>query len=101
MKHEQKKKLKQLICFARAYFSKNSTKEMLDEWKQYLCIHNEKYRRYMEYFSLFLPTLLPPEEHEFGFKLWLDDFIDMLNWSQVPYTTLSNLLARLAEDVYG
>ncbi|KAH7645848.1 proteasome activator complex subunit 4-like protein 2 [Dermatophagoides farinae] len=89
------------ITNSKSYFSKDSTKEMLDEWKQYLCIHNEKYRLYMEYFSLFLPTLLPPEEHEFGFKLWLDDFIDMLNWSQVPYTTLSNLLARLAEDVYG
>uniref|UniRef100_A0A6P6XV94 Proteasome activator complex subunit 4-like n=1 Tax=Dermatophagoides pteronyssinus TaxID=6956 RepID=A0A6P6XV94_DERPT len=101
VKNAQKKELIRLTVHARAYFSKDSTKEMLNEWKQYLCVHAKKYKQYLDYFSLFLPTLLPPEEFEFGFKLWFDDFIDMLNWFQVPPTSLLNLLTRLAEDVHG
>ena len=99
--------LPKLICCARVYFSKESTSEMLTEWKQYLCIYSHiSYLKYMQLFSMFLPTLVHPEEHQFGFKLWFQDFMN--HWLSLPKTTsriiqedFIFLFAQLAVDANG
>src|SRR6185437_5798032 len=74
--------LKILIFAARAYFSVESTQEMLDEWRPLICPYHNSMEKAMGYFKLFLPTLLPPEEHQFGFKLWFHEFMDI--WIACP-----------------
>ena len=51
------------------YFSIESTQEMLDEWRPLLCPFDETMGKGIAYMELFLPTLIPPEHHQFGFKL--------------------------------
>lgn len=41
---------------------------MLDEWRPLLCPYDVTFGKAMFYFSLFLPTTLPPEKHDKGFK---------------------------------
>lgn len=81
---------------------------MLSEWKQYLCVYSNKYAKYVHCLALFLPTLVHPDEHEFGFKLWFEDFIKQ--WSSSPTSgtnpKLMNqnnvfLFALLAQDANG
>lgn len=50
------------------YFSEDSTQEMLDEWRPLLCPFDVKFAKAMFYFSLFLPTTLPPEKYDKGYK---------------------------------
>lgn len=50
------------------YFSVESTQEMLDEWRPLLCPFDMAMTDAMGYLSFFLPTLLPPEHHDMGFK---------------------------------
>lgn len=93
-------RLKLLTRYCRCYFSVNSTKEMLDEWKSEL-FHVGSDRKYISYFCLFLPTLMYPEEHQFGFQLWLDDFMKI--WSTVKWCfwEMTSLFCRLAKDASG
>ena len=71
-----------LVINSNVYFSKESTAEMLSDWKQYYCIYSNEFTQYIQYSSLFFPTLLPPGEHEFGFKLWFNDFFKL--WISYP-----------------
>lgn len=41
---------------------------MLDEWHPLLCPFDVKFAKAMFYFSLFLPTTLPPEKYDKGYK---------------------------------
>ena len=57
------------ICrpFSR-YFPVSATQEMLDEWRPLLCPFDVTNIKAIHYFEYFLPTDLPPEHHDKGFK---------------------------------
>ncbi|KAG9509020.1 Proteasome activator complex subunit 4, partial [Fragariocoptes setiger] len=96
--------IKNLICVARAYFSVDSTQEMLDEWRPLLCPYDSTIRKATNYMCLFLPTVLPLEHHDKGFKLWFDEVMQMwLNCRMVSVyeQRFSMLLARLSYDCLG
>lgn len=54
------------ICFR--YFPASSTKEMLDEWRPLLCVFDVVMQKAVSNMELFLPTIMPPEEHSQGFQ---------------------------------
>ncbi|XP_051507905.1 proteasome activator complex subunit 4A isoform X2 [Myxocyprinus asiaticus] len=96
--------LKALIKNCRPYFPESATQEMLDEWKPLMCPFDVTMQRAMGYFELFLPTTLPRELHDKGFKLWFDDLIKL--WVSVQNLPswevhLVSLFARLANDNIG
>lgn len=91
---------KSFIEKCRIYFSKQSTEEMLNEWGQYLFPNSKKMSAYLQNFCLFLPTMLYPEEHQFGYKLWFEDFMKI--WIDEPNNVdLSKLFSRLAQNASG
>ncbi|KPM02394.1 proteasome activator complex subunit 4-like protein 2 [Sarcoptes scabiei] len=98
-------KLNQLVIISRVYFDVNATESILQRWSQYLCIHCKDFNRYLCYFSLFLPTLLYPEEHQKGFHSWFQDFFSL--WLQIPlsksklHKPLIILFARLSQTACG
>jgi len=65
-----------VIKVARSYFSLESTKEMLLEWRPLLCPFDATKAHASYYFSHFLPTTITPEHHEKGFKLWFEELFD-------------------------
>uniref|UniRef100_A0A673KK60 Proteasome activator complex subunit 4A n=1 Tax=Sinocyclocheilus rhinocerous TaxID=307959 RepID=A0A673KK60_9TELE len=85
------------------YFPESATQEMLDEWRPLMCPFDVTMQTAMGYFELFLPTTLPPELHDKGFKLWFDEFISL--WVSVQnlpsWENLVSLFARLANDNIG
>ncbi|KAL3232022.1 hypothetical protein MRX96_023105 [Rhipicephalus microplus] len=101
--------IKQLIRYCRTYFTVESTQEMLDEWEPLMCPFDVTMHKAMAYFELFLPTLLPPEQHDQGVQvcassLWFDKFIGL--WenshnSPVWENNLVWLFARLAQNNIG
>ncbi|KFM69249.1 Proteasome activator complex subunit 4, partial [Stegodyphus mimosarum] len=77
--------LKALIRACRPYFSLESTQEILDEFRPFMCPFDSEMAKAMNYFELFLCTTLPPSEHHRGFKLWFDEFMEIWqNWHSVP-----------------
>ena len=46
----------------------SATQEMLDEWRPLLCPFDVTNIKAIHYFEYFLPTDLPPEHHDKGFK---------------------------------
>ncbi|PFX25218.1 Proteasome activator complex subunit 4A [Stylophora pistillata] len=60
--------VKHVLYMSRVYFSDDSTQEMLDEWRPLLCPFDVKFAKAMFYFSLFLPTTLPSEKFDKGYK---------------------------------
>uniref|UniRef100_A0A6G1SBV8 Proteasome activator complex subunit 4 n=2 Tax=Aceria tosichella TaxID=561515 RepID=A0A6G1SBV8_9ACAR len=97
--------LSQAIVLARPHFSLNATQEMLDEWRPMLCPFSASIQRAITYFNLFLPTTLPPEHHDKGFKLWFDEVLQLWLSGKVNVATyeskLTLLLSRLASDCLG
>lgn len=96
--------LKQLVRSCRTYFTASATQEMLDEWEPLMCPFDVTMHKAMAYFELFLPTMLPPEEHHRGFRLWFDKFIGL--WenshnSPIWENNLVWLFARLAQSNIG
>ncbi|PKU42955.1 proteasome activator complex subunit 4 [Limosa lapponica baueri] len=96
--------LKTLVKSCRPYFPEDATAEMLDEWRPLMCPFDVTMQKAITYFELFLPTTLPPELHQKGFKLWFDEFIGL--WVSVQNLPqweghLVNLFARLATDNIG
>uniref|UniRef100_A0A3B4B7D3 Proteasome activator Blm10 middle HEAT repeats region domain-containing protein n=1 Tax=Periophthalmus magnuspinnatus TaxID=409849 RepID=A0A3B4B7D3_9GOBI len=88
----------------RRYFSDSATQEMLDEWRPLLCPFDVTMQRAISYFELFLPTTLPPELHDKGFKLWFEEMLSL--WVSVQNLPswevhLVSLFARLANDNIG
>uniref|UniRef100_A0A8C9TJ04 Proteasome activator subunit 4 n=1 Tax=Scleropages formosus TaxID=113540 RepID=A0A8C9TJ04_SCLFO len=96
--------LKMLVKSCRPYFRESSTQEMLEEWRPLLCPFDVTMQKAIGYLELFLPTLLPPESHHKGFKLWFNELMDL--WMSVQNLpgwegNLVNLFARLASDNIG
>ncbi|KAM4716279.1 proteasome activator complex subunit 4B-like [Anableps anableps] len=96
--------LKALIKSCRLYFPACSTKEMLDEWRPLLCVFDVVMQKAISNMELFLPTIMPPEEHSQGFQLWFDELMNL--WMSVQNQPsweghLVNLFARLANDNIG
>ncbi|RXM29311.1 Proteasome activator complex subunit 4 [Acipenser ruthenus] len=96
--------LKTLVKSCRPYFPEDATKEMLQEWRPLLCPFDVTMQKAIGYFELFLPTTLPPELHQKGFKLWFDELMGL--WVSVQNLPgweghLVNLFARLASDNIG
>jgi proteasome activator subunit 4 len=96
--------IKNLIRSSRPYFSNESTQEMLDEWRPLLCPYDTIIIKVTAYLELFLPTLLPPEQHQNGFKLWFEELMNLWQSSQNTPSWEQNLIslfARLANDTIG
>lgn len=96
--------IKGLIRCCRTYFTVESTQEMLDEWTPLMCPFDVTMHKAMSYFELFLPTSLPPEQHEKGFRLWFDKFLELWqNSHSLPLweNNLVWLFARLAQNNIG
>lgn len=97
--------LSQAIVLARPHFSVNATEEMLEEWNPMLCPFSVTIQRAVTYLNLFLPTTLPPEHHDKGFKLWFGDIMQFWLSGKVSAVTyeskLALLLSRLASDCLG
>lgn len=97
--------LSQAIRLTRPHFPLNATQEMLEEWRPMLCPFSTSIHRAITYFNLFLPTTLPPEHHDVGFKLWFDEIISL--WlsgkfcSGIYGSKLTLLLSRLSSDCMG
>uniref|UniRef100_A0A3B3VJT2 Proteasome activator Blm10 middle HEAT repeats region domain-containing protein n=1 Tax=Poecilia latipinna TaxID=48699 RepID=A0A3B3VJT2_9TELE len=96
--------LKALIKSCRLYFPASSTKEMLDEWRPLLCVFDVVMQKAISNMELFLPTIMPPQEHSQGFQLWFDELMNL--WMSVQNQPsweghLVNLFARLANDNIG
>uniref|UniRef100_A0A8B9HCU2 Proteasome activator subunit 4b n=1 Tax=Astyanax mexicanus TaxID=7994 RepID=A0A8B9HCU2_ASTMX len=96
--------LKTLVKSCRLYFPVSATQEMLDEWRPLLCPFDVTMQKAISYFELFLPTIMPPELHDKGFKLWFDELMGL--WVSVQNLpswegSLVNLFARLANDNIG
>ncbi|XP_076463728.1 proteasome activator complex subunit 4B-like [Babylonia areolata] len=96
--------VKALVRKCRTYFSDESTQEMLEEWRPLLCPFDVTVIRGLSYLEMFLPTSLPPEKHHMGFKLWLQELLDMwYSFCNCPSWegSLVNLFSRLANDTIG
>ncbi|XP_014668208.1 PREDICTED: proteasome activator complex subunit 4-like [Priapulus caudatus] len=96
--------VKNLIKACRVYFPAEATREMVAEWRPLMCPFDTTMSKAMQCFELFLPTILPPELHEHGFKVWFDELMTM--WEachNVPSweVHLINLFARTAKDNIG
>ncbi|CAK6956798.1 proteasome activator complex subunit 4B [Scomber scombrus] len=96
--------LKALIKSCRLYFPASSTKEMLEEWRPLLCVFDMIMQKAVSNMELFLPTIMPPEEHSQGFQLWFDELMNL--WVSVQNQPsweghLVNLFTRLANDNIG
>ncbi|KAG9329545.1 hypothetical protein JZ751_004278 [Albula glossodonta] len=69
--------LKMLVKSCRPYFPVSSTQEMLEEWRPLLCPFDLTMQKGISYFELFLPTILHPEQHHQGFKLWFEELMEL------------------------
>lgn len=51
---------------------------MLDYWRPKLCpFDHDAMLETVACLEVFLPITLPPEKSEFGYKLWLDELMDL------------------------
>ena len=50
------------------YFPVTATQEMLDEWRPLMCPFDVSMAEAMYFYDLFLPTLVPVEEYDQGYK---------------------------------
>ncbi|CAH3144364.1 unnamed protein product [Porites evermanni] len=96
--------VKHVVRVSRVYFSEESTQEMLDEWRPLMCPYDVTFGKAMFYFSLFLPTTLPPEKHDKGFKMWFHELLGI--WQSCTNSarweeSCLKLFARLAKDNIG
>lgn len=96
--------MKDMISNCRPYFDLETTSEMLKIWKPLLCPFDSMIEKALNCMDYFLPTLIPPEHHSKGFKLWLHEV--MMLWSTSNNTpgwecSLVSLIARLAYDNIG
>eukprot|EP00064_Thunnus_orientalis_P007411 superscaffoldBa00000821_g7431 len=74
------------------YFSESATQEMLDEWRPLFCPFDVTMQRAISYFELFLPTTLPPELHQKGFKI--------LRSLNLPVGTSPMMVPRYVTNAY-
>ncbi|XP_054706567.1 LOW QUALITY PROTEIN: proteasome activator complex subunit 4-like [Uloborus diversus] len=96
--------LKSLIRSCRLYFSVDSTQEILDEFRPYMCPFDSGFARVVNYFESLLCTTLPPSEHDKGFRLWFDELMTMWQqWHNIPgwENGFLWLFSRVAKDNIG
>lgn len=76
---------------------------MLDEWLVDMCPYDDFRDTLVRRLQLFLPTTLPPEHFDKGWKLWFERFVTLwrLDRRGGTETILVGLFARLAEDNIG
>ncbi|XP_044171551.1 proteasome activator complex subunit 4-like [Acropora millepora] len=96
--------VKHVVRVSRVYFSEESTQEMLDEWRPLMCPYDVTFGKAMFFFSLFLPTTLPPEKHDKSIKLWFDELLGI--WQSCTNSArweenCLKLFSRLARDNIG
>lgn len=93
-----------LVNSCRTYFPAESTQEMLDEWRPLLCPFDVTIMKGLSYLDRFLPTNLPEEQMDQGFRLWFKELMDM--WDSFHNNPswechLVSLMGRLAHDNIG
>lgn len=97
--------LSQAIRAARPHFRIEATQEMLEEWRPMLCPYSDSIQRAVTYLNLFLPTTLPPDQQDKGFKLWFDEVMHLWLCGKVIIANyeskLTLLLSRLSSDCMG
>lgn len=97
--------LSQAIRLCRPHFPLEATQEMLDEWRPLLCPYDGSIQKAVTFMNLFLPTTLPPEHHDKGFKLWFDEVMQLWLNGKVNSITYESkftlLLSRLSSDCLG
>ncbi|CAG0916740.1 unnamed protein product [Notodromas monacha] len=96
--------LKTLIRRCSPYFPREATEEMLMEWRPFLCPFDSAMHKGIEYLSVFLNVLMPPELHGQGFRLWLDEVLGftLACSNRITYENdILTLLGRLAEHNVG
>ncbi|XP_076268331.1 proteasome activator complex subunit 4-like isoform X1 [Rhynchophorus ferrugineus] len=60
------------------YFPASATQEILDEFRPKLCpFNNSEISEAIRYLELFLPSAMKPEETDIGYKLWLNEFMNL------------------------
>ncbi|XP_055341641.1 proteasome activator complex subunit 4A-like [Paramacrobiotus metropolitanus] len=97
-------KLRELIGFCRYYFPLSATQEMLDEFRPMLCPFDDQMSTAMDYLSMFLPTMLKPHQAQYGYELWLEEFLNIwLAFHGVPAWEMSmlQLFSRAAAENIG
>lgn len=96
--------LKSAIRACRVYFDADSTREILEEARPLLCPFDTNMTKGTMYLELFLPTLMRPEEHAHGFKLWFDEVLLIWEKNLNSPSWESNLIwlfARLSSNNVG
>ncbi|XP_067680549.1 proteasome activator complex subunit 4-like [Haliotis asinina] len=96
--------LKSVVRYCRVYFSLESTAEMLEEWRPLICPFDVTVIKALNYLELFLPTSLPPEHYDKGYKLWFDELVQLwLSFHNGPSWeySLVSLFSRLTQDNIG
>ncbi|GFS25628.1 proteasome activator complex subunit 4, partial [Elysia marginata] len=97
-------RIKSAVRACTPYFHEDATQEILDEFKPWLCPFDMMVIGGLQCLELFLPTSLPPELHHKGFKLWLDEFLQLWRsfYSMPSWEgSLVNLFSRLAHENVG
>ncbi len=78
---------------------------MLAEWRPLMCPFDMSMMKAFELYDLFLPTLLNESEIQFGFKLWLEEFMQLWLTSATSRSywesSFISLLSRVAADNIG
>lgn len=96
--------LRGVICLSNPYFALEATQEMLDEWRPMLCLYDSASQKATIYMTLFLPTTLPPQYHDSGYKLWFDEVMQIWLNCRPSFrmdTSFTCLLHRLSYDCLG
>ncbi|XP_017776330.1 PREDICTED: proteasome activator complex subunit 4-like isoform X2 [Nicrophorus vespilloides] len=69
-----------LVKSARIYFPVTATQEVLDEFRPKLCpLTIFDMQNGINYLEAFLPIITKPEEAHLGYKLWLEEFMNIWN----------------------
>ncbi|GAB1609586.1 proteasome activator complex subunit 4-like [Argonauta hians] len=95
--------IKDTIHNCRPYFPLESTEEMMHLWRPLFCPFDNIVYKPLNCMQHFLPTMLPPQHHSKGFKIWFDEIMLLwttLNSSGCEYNLVS-LISRLAYDNIG
>lgn len=95
--------LQSLISKCRVYFAIQSTKEILTEFRPHLCPSDWRFIHAMKYMLQFVTTDLPSEQADYGYKLYLNEFLYwwMNNLDERLECDMLDLLCRLPYKVHS